>query len=144
MFLMEISNTKYFKVDASIHDEHLAEECAWNTVVLILKGNRDIQGIGLFKVLCNTLTGILNFHLAAAIQFHDTLHGFCMGRGARTTSLEDNLLQQFMATREEVLYEGFKDLHKTYDALDCDHSLEILSVHGMGPRAICLLVRYWN
>ena len=41
-----------------------------------------------------TMTGILNFHLKLAIQFHNTLHGFCTIRGTGSASLEAKLLQK--------------------------------------------------
>ena len=72
------------------------------------------------------MTGIPNCRLAVAIQFHDTLHGFQTGRGTGTASLEAKLLRQLMAMREEILYEIFLDLNKTYDSLDCDRCMDIL------------------
>ena len=43
--------------------------------------------------------GILNRLLTENIQFYNTLHGFRMGRGTGTASLEAKLLQQLMAMR---------------------------------------------
>ena len=59
------------------------------------------------EVMWNTVTGILNLHLMSEIKFHNTLHGFYMGRGTGDASLESKLLQQLMDMREEVLYEIF-------------------------------------
>ena len=83
------------------------EECAWQTFVLIPKGVGYLQRIRLVEVLWKTVKGILNFRFAAAIQFHNKIHGFRMYRGTGTPSLESNLLKHFMKMREEVLYEIF-------------------------------------
>ena len=40
-----------------------------------------------------------------AIQFHDTIHGFCTGRGTGTDPLKAKLIQQLTAMKEEVLYD---------------------------------------
>ena len=71
--------------------------------------------------------GILNCHLMAEIQFHNTLHGLRTGRGTRTTSLEANLLQHLISMREEVLYNIFLYLHKPYDTPDCGRCLDIIA-----------------
>ena len=60
---------------------------------------------------------ILNHQLTASITFHNVLHGFQVGRGTGTASLEAKLLT---AMSEEVLYVIFLDLHKAYEALDRD------------------------
>ena len=80
-------------IQAAFCKGHLAEECAWQTIILIPKGNGDFRGIGLVEVLWKMVTGILNRRREAAIQFHNTLHGFRTGRGTGTTSLESKLLQ---------------------------------------------------
>ena len=61
---------------------------------------------------------ILNLRLTASITYHKFLHGFWAGRGTFIATLEDKLLQQLAALREEVLYVIFLELHKAYDALD--------------------------
>ena len=71
--------------------------------------------------------GILNRRLMSVIQFHDTLHGLRMGRETRNTSLEAKLLQQLMNMREEILYDIFLYLHKSYDTRDCGHCLDIIA-----------------
>ena len=43
------------------------------------------------------MTGILNRRLTVVNKFYDTLHGFHMGRGTGTASLEASLLQNIMA-----------------------------------------------
>ena len=63
---------------------------------------------------------ILYHCFTASIAFHDVLHGFWVGCSTYTTSLEAKLLQQLTATREEVMYEIFPDLHKAYYDFDRD------------------------
>ena len=95
----------------------------WKTVVLIPKGKGDFRGIGLVEVLWKTITSLLNLRIAAAISFHDTLHGFRAGRGMGTANFEAKLLQQLTARREAVLFNLFLDIRKAYDALDRERAL---------------------
>ena len=46
--------------------------------------------------------------------------------------------------REAVLYKIFLDLQEAYGALDQDRYIEILTMYGVGPRAIQLLRTYWG
>ena len=101
-------------------------------MVLIPKGKGGFQGIGLVEVIWKLLTIILHRRLTTGIKLHDVLHGFQEGRGTGTATLEDKLLQQLAAMREEVLYVIFLDLTKAYDALDRSRSLEILKGYGVG------------
>ena len=87
------------------------------------------------------MTGILNLRLTAAIQFHETLNGFCTSRGTGIASLEAKLLKQLMNMREEVLYEIFLGIHKTYGNLDPDLYLNTLMVYAVGPWSLRLLSR---
>ena len=75
------------------------------------------------EVLWKKVMVILNHLLTMVIQFHDTLHGFHTGRGTGPASLGSKLLQHLMAMSEEVLYEIFLGLHKSYGALDCSRFL---------------------
>ena len=90
------------------------------------------------------VAAILNLRLTASITFHNFLHGFWVGRGTGTATLEVNLLRQLAALREEVLYVIFLDLHKAYDALDRSRCLEILKGYSVGPQACWLLQTYWR
>ena len=75
------------------------------------------------EVLWKTVTVILNHRLTMVIKFHDNLHDFHSGIGTGTASIESKLLQHLMAMREEVLYDIFLGLHKSYGALDCSRCL---------------------
>ena len=72
------------------------------------------------------VTVILNCRFTTCIDFHDVLHGFWVGCGTGTASLEAKLIHQLTSIREEVLYAIFLDLHKSYDSIDMDRCLEIL------------------
>ena len=86
----------------------------------------------------------MNCRLTASIKFHDVLHGFRVGCGTGTTALEAKMLQQLTTMREVVLFEGFLDLQKAYDALDQGRRLEIITAYGVGPRKIRLFWTYWD
>ena len=72
------------------------------------------------------------------------MHGFWEGRGAGTSTLKANLIQELISMREDVLHEILLDLQKSYGALGKERCLEILDGHGVGPRTIQLLRTYWG
>ena len=96
------------------------------------------------EVMWKVVAAILHCRFVTAITYHDFLHGFRVGSGTGTATLETNLIQQLAAMREEVLYVIFLDLHRAYEALDRSRSLEILEGYGVGPRARRLLRTYWE
>ena len=75
-------------IQAAFCEGHLAEECAWQNIFLIPKGNGNFHGIRLVKILWKTDMGILNCRLTAEIQFHNMLHRLRMGRCTGTASLK--------------------------------------------------------
>ena len=87
---------------------------------------------------------ILNTCFTASITYHDYLNGVQAGRGTETATLEVKLLQQLVSMREAMLYAILLNLHKAYDDLDRSRCLDILEGCGVGPRALCLLRRYWG
>ena len=93
------------------------------------------SSIDLVKLLSNTAT---------RIQSHATLHDFCTGRGTVAASLKAKLLQKLVDMMEEILYDIFLDLHKSYDTLDHDFCLNILLVYGVVSSALRLIQRYWG
>ena len=90
------------------------------------------------------VAAILHCRFATAITYHDFLHGFRVGSGTGTATLEAKLLHHLAAMREEFLYVIFLDLNKAYEALDRSRSLDILEGYGVGPRARRLLRTYWE
>ena len=71
----------------------MAEEATWQTVVLIRKVKKEYRGIGLVEVTWKVAAAILHCRLTTAITYHDALHGFRVGRGTGTATLEAKLLQ---------------------------------------------------
>ena len=122
----------------------LAEDAAWQMVVLIPKGKGEFRGIRLVEVTWKLMTVILHHRLTTGMKFHDVLHGFRKDRGTRTATLEAKLLQQLAAMREEVLYVIFLDMTKAYDALDRSRSPDILKAYGVGEQVRRLLTVYWE
>ena len=53
---------------------------------------------------------IVNHRFTTSITYHNSLHGFRVGRGTGTTTIEVKLLQQVMAMKEEVLQAIFLEL----------------------------------
>ena len=86
---------------------------------------------------------ILNGRFTASITYHKSLHGFPVGHGTGTVTLEVKLLQQVTAMMEAVLHAIFVDLDKSYNALDRSRCMDILELYGVGPRDLLLLQRYW-
>ena len=115
----------------------------WQIVVLITKGEGNFRGIGLVKVLWKAIMSLLNCLLTEAISFHDNLLGFWAGQGMGTATLEANPPQQITTIREAVLLRVFLDIRKSYDALDRERALDLLTVYLVGPRMVQLLRTYW-
>ena len=79
-------------VQTAFREGELAEEAMWQAVVIIPKGKKDYQGIGLVEVMWNVVVAILNRRFTASITYHEFLHGFRAGHGTGTTTLEAKLL----------------------------------------------------
>ena len=107
-------------------------------------GGTYFRGIGLVKVLWKAIYGIINLRISSSIEFHDDLHKFCARRGTYTATLEENLLQQRISTRETFLHIIFIDLQKAYNALYMEHYMDILVGYGVGPRTLHILRTYWS
>ena len=111
---------------------------------MIIKGvGTDFRWIGLVEVLWKAVSGIINFGILSSIQFHDDLHGFCVGIGTGAATLKAKMFQQFIAMRKTVLRSIFLDLRKSYHALDRDRCLDILTGYGVGTSTLRILQIYW-
>ena len=131
-------------VEAEFWEGTVVKKCTGYMVVLILKGRWYLRGIGLVEVLWKMVKGILNWIFTTDIGFHDTLHGFMVGREVSTASIETKLLQNMTTTSEAFLYEIILDLQKALNALNKDPLLQILPGYGVGPWEIRILWRYWG
>ena len=69
----------------------IPRELGWTILVLIPKGNTDIQGIGLLGFMWKVVEAIIDNNLRSSVRLHDVLHGLCAGRGMGTEILELNL-----------------------------------------------------
>ena len=76
------------------------------------KSGRRISGIGLVEVVWKVVAVVLNCCFTNSTTYHDSLHGFWVGRSIGTANLKVKLLQQVKAIREEVFHTIFLDLHK--------------------------------
>ena len=126
-------------VQIEFRDGVIPEEAAWHAVVLIPKGGGYYCNIGLVEVIWKAVPVILDHHFTTNIAYHDFLHGFWVGHGTGTATLELNLLQQVAALRESVLHAIFLELQKAYYALDRSRYLGILEGCGVGTRSLRLL-----
>ena len=100
-------------------ERSLAKEYAWQTVVIIPKGDdKEFHGIGLVEVLRKAKTRIIIWRLTAVITYHDSLHDFRKGRGMGTAIFEAKMLHQMTSMIEAVLHTMFLDFQKAYNALD--------------------------
>ena len=139
----ERETTKWEKVvelvQLAFRDGIIAEEAAWQAVVLILKGVGEYHGVGLVEVIWKAVEVIINCRFTAAITYHDSLHGFRAVHSMGTTTLKVKLIQHVEALREVFLHVIFLDLNKAYDALEMYRCLVILECYGMGTRALRLL-----
>ena len=63
-------------VQTTFREGEMAEEATWQTVVLILKGEKEYRGIGLVEVMWMVVAAILHCRLTTTINYHDFLHGF--------------------------------------------------------------------
>ena len=111
-------------------------------MALLPNGGGEYHGISLVEAVWKVVTVIFDLRFTAYIVFHDVIHGFQVGCGTGTASVEAKLIHQLMAMREEVLYTIFLDLYKEYYALDRDICLEFLEGYGVGPRACHILCAY--
>ena len=78
----------------------LAEEAAWQMVVMIPKRKGEFRVIGLVEVTWKLMAVILHRRLTTGLLLHDVLHGFREGRGTGTATLKAKLIQQLAAMRE--------------------------------------------
>ena len=113
-------------------------------VVKIPKGGgTNFRGIGLVEVPRKAISGIINIWTLSSIQFYDALHVFCAGRGTRTSTLKENLIQQLIAMRETSLHYILLELRKAYHDLETDRFIDILAGYGVGPKRLRILRIYW-
>ena len=82
-------------------------------MVIIPKVGSDYCGIGLVEVVWKAVALILNQCFTASISYQESLHGFRVGSGTGTATLEVKLLHQVTAIRDADPHTIFLDLHKS-------------------------------
>ena len=123
---------------------HVPQQMLWMTVVLIPKGGGNYRGIRFLEPLWKVVEVLMDKRLQA-IEFHDCLHGFLVGRGTVTATIEAKLAQQLAYLEQEAMFGIFIDLCKAYDAMDWDHCFVIMQAYGVGPNICRLLIKhFWD
>ena len=115
------------------HTGEIPQELGWTILVLIPKGNTNIQGIGLLETLWKVVEVLVDTRLRASLQMHDVPRGFRYGRGTVTDMMELKLAQDLSRINQDPLFLLFLDLRKYYDTVDQDHLLITLERYGAGP-----------
>jgi hypothetical protein len=75
----------------------------------------------------------------SVIQCHDSLHGGINKKGTGTATIKMKLAQQLAFLDQKPWHQIFLDLHKVYDAMNWENTLEILADYGVGPKAFCII-----
>jgi hypothetical protein len=110
---------------------------------LIPRGAGEYRGIGLLEPVWKVLEKVMDLRLEA-IVLHDSLHGCLALQGMGTGIIEAKLAQQ-LAHLEQMPYFGvFINLRKAFDAMNCGRCLEILALHGVGPKMLRLILNFWD
>ena len=120
-------------VQVTFGDRNVPEELAWATIILIMKGKGEYQGIGLVEVLWKVRSVVVNCHLKNSVMLHDTLHGFREGWGTGTANLDAKLAQQLSGIAHNTLFQVVLHVCKVYDLLGKGRCMEILRGYGLGP-----------
>ena len=110
-------------------------ECPWAT--------GDYHVIVLVEVLWEVIAIIVDQRLVEYIEFHEVLTGFRALIGTGVVTLKAKPLQYILGLHQEVLYDIFVDLQKSYDALDQERALSILEGYRLGTQVFQLRTRYW-
>jgi hypothetical protein len=79
-----------------------------------------------------------------AIVLHDNLHGCLALRGTGTGIIEAKLAQQLAHLEQMPFFSVFINLQKAFDAMDHRRCLEILALHGAGPKMLRLICNFWD
>jgi hypothetical protein len=130
-------------VDFHYHNVRYAQ-MAWSTVVLLLKSDGGVLGIGLLEVTWKVLSSLVDKRISRNITYHDSVHGFRAKRGTGTAVFEAKLFHQLASIHQVPVYEVFLDLRKAYGSVDRDRTLAVLKGYGVGDRMLRLFHRFWD
>jgi hypothetical protein len=121
----------------------IPQKMCWVITVLIPKGGGEYRGIGLLEPIWKVLKKVMDLRLEA-IVYHDSLHGCLALQGTGTGIIEAKLVQQLAYLEQMPFFGFFIDLRKAFDAIDCGCCLEILGLHGVGPKMLHLIRNFWD
>ncbi len=79
-----------------------------------------------------------------AIVLHDSLHGCLALQGTGTGIIKAKLAQQLAHLEQPPFFGVFINLRKAFDTMDCGRYLEILALHRVGPKMLCLIRNFWD
>ena len=102
------------------------------------------QVIGLVEVVWKVYATVLNFSLNRSVILYDVLHGFRLGRGIGTETLEAKLAQDLAGLAHEPLLQVFLDVCKVYKSLNRGLCTEILWYYGMGLNMDPIPSHHWD
>ena len=92
--------------------------------------------------MCKVCSVVVNCRLKRSVVLHNVLHGFRVGRGKGTATLEAKLVQQLSGLAHKPLLQVLLDVQKAYDSLDQERCLELLRGYGLGPNLARILDNY--
>jgi hypothetical protein len=121
----------------------IPQQMCWVITVLILKGGGEYHGIGLLELIWKVLKKVMDLRLEA-IVLHDSLYGCLALQGMGTGKIEAKLAQQLVHLEQSPFFGVFINLRKLFDAMDCGCCLNILVLHGVGPKMLRLIRNFWN
>jgi hypothetical protein len=121
----------------------IPEQMTWTVIVLLPKSGGGHRGISQLEPCWKVMESVLVQQLSA-IQCHDSLLGGINKKGTGTATIEVKLAQQLALLDQEPWHQIFLDLHKAYDAIYWEKTLEILADCGIGPKALRIIQCFWN
>ena len=120
------------------------EDLTWATMDLIPEGKGEFWCIGLIEVAWKVCAEVVNCRLKRSVVLHDALHGFRVGQGMGTATLEAKLDQQLSRLVQKPLFQVFLDICKVYASLVRVRQIKVLRGYGMRTNLARLLKSYWD
>ena len=99
--------------------------------------------VGLLEVIWKVVEAVIDTWIKTVVQFHDVLHRFFSGRGARTAIMELKIAQELASVDQDPILLVFLDLSKAYNNLYNVWLLKKLAGYGGGPKIQGLLAEFW-
>ena len=96
------------------------------------------------EVVWKVYVTVLNFSLNQSVILYDVLHGFRLGRGIGTETLEAKLAQDLAGLAHEPLLQVFLDVCKVYKSMNRGLCTEILWYYGMGLNMDPIPSHHWD